>query len=79
MGRKASVQLVGEQYIAKLGTIVGQHSPILLLRWRKQAEIEFSRGVFNFRKPKKQDIFLRYPTVNFTLIKNNIRCRQIAE
>lgn len=54
MGREASVQLVGEQDIAKLGAVVGQHSPIFLLGWRKQAEIKLSRGVVNFCKSEKQ-------------------------
>lgn len=54
VGREAPVQLVGEQDIAELGAVVGQHSPVFLLGWRKEAEIQLSRGVFNFCKSEKQ-------------------------
>lgn len=33
MRREATVQLTGEEDVAELGPVVGQHGPVLLLRW----------------------------------------------
>lgn len=51
MRREATVQLVGEEDVAELCPVVGEHGPVLLLVWREQRQIYLSTRVRQICEP----------------------------
>lgn len=51
MRREATVQLTGEEDVAELGSVVGQHGPVLLLGWREHSQIHLSTSVHQICEP----------------------------
>lgn len=51
---EATVQLIGEEDIAELGSVISQHGPIVTLWWREAAEVKFPWGIVNICKSETQ-------------------------
>lgn len=56
---EATVQLIGEEDIAELGSVISQHGPIVTLWWRQAAEVKFPWGIVNIRKSETQKAWHR--------------------